>query len=136
MERTAQSIGVDTGTGSAVGGDQHVGEAGAQRDADGAGPHMEASRGGATEPAPAVGKTDRTDSETGRGGRTGGSELNSEEARKRYPAEDTAAPLAITPLMNARLETLLRGYSVNFMSSLSAILDRLGDPADPALAHP
>jgi hypothetical protein len=52
-------------------------------------------------------------------------EVSGEEARKRYPAVETAAPLAIIPFMNARLETASRGDGINFMSVLSAILYHL-----------
>jgi transposase InsO family protein len=79
VERAAQPLGADEGTGRAVGDHQHVGEAGAHGNAHGAGPDVEAGRGGAAEPAQAAGKTDRTDPETRRGGRSGGSELSSQE---------------------------------------------------------
>jgi transposase InsO family protein len=77
LEREAQPVLAHQGAERAVGGDQHVGEAGALRDAHGAGPDLEAGHGGAAEPAPAGGEADRTDLETGGGG-TGG-ELKQED---------------------------------------------------------
>lgn len=81
VERAAQPLGADEGTGGAVGDPPHVGEAGAHGDAQRAGPQVEAGGGGAAEPAQSVGEVDRTDPEAGRDHRNGGGELNSEEQR-------------------------------------------------------
>ena len=79
VERAAQSIGAHERTGSAVVGDQPVGEAGALRHVERTRSDLETGRGGSAEPAPAGGEVDRKDVEAGGTGRSGGGELNTGE---------------------------------------------------------
>jgi transposase InsO family protein len=61
VERAAHPFSSEQRAGSAVDGGQHLGEAGALRDAHGPGSEMEAAGCGTAEPAPACGETDGTD---------------------------------------------------------------------------
>jgi transposase InsO family protein len=75
VERAAEPFGAGENAGRAVGVHQHLGEAGALGDADGAGPEMEAAGRGAAELAAARGETHGTDAQTRSGERDGSNEL-------------------------------------------------------------
>jgi transposase InsO family protein len=83
VEREAECVLADEGTGRGLGGIERVGAAGDLRNAHGAGPDLEATGGGTAQTAHPGGKAHGTDSEPGAG--AGGIELTGKETHHEDP---------------------------------------------------